>query len=262
MPQLSRPDGATIHWEARGAGPALLVQHSILTATPSTFGALIDDLAADHRVVTVDPRGAGRSSSDRPYDMETDAADAIALIEEIGEPVVTLSFGWAPLPLMVVETRRDYIAGTVMIGATGLVATPDPQSLLDSDSVSAALRQLAKTDPRALQRTVMALGNPQLSEPEMHARLEAQLAYCPAEAWLERADSYLDYDATPACEALGDRLWLVHWPNPLAPGRPMPQLRAGLPKAHVVEIEDGPISRPDLTAAIVREATAALRTLS
>lgn len=259
MPQLSRPDGATIHWVEHGAGPALVVAHSIVTSTPSAFDALLGDLAADHRVVTWDPRGAGRSSRERPYDVETDTADLIALIEQIGAPVATLSFGWQPLPLVVATTRRDYVTTALMIGATGFVANPDPQSLLDSDSVSAAFRQLAKTDPRALERSVMTLGNPQLSEAELHARLEAQLAYRPVEAWLERADSYLAYDSAPACAALGARLWLVHWPNPLSPGRPMPHLRAELPEAHVVEIEDGPISRPDLTAAVVREATAALR---
>ncbi|HEX6714267.1 MAG TPA: alpha/beta hydrolase [Thermoleophilaceae bacterium] len=259
MPELSRPDGATIHWEQRGAGPALLVFHGIVTATPSTFDAVLDDLAADHRVVTVDPRGAGRSSRARPYDRETDTADAVALIEEIGEPVVAIAFGWAPLSLSVAETRRDYIASALMLGTLGFVASGEPQSLLDSDSVSAVVRQLVKADPRALQRTVMTLGNPQLSEAELHARLEAQRAYCPVEVWLERADSYLDYDTAPVCEALGDRLWLVHWPSPLAPGRPIPGLRERLPEAHFVEIEDGPISRPDLSAAVVREATAALR---
>ena len=97
-----------------------------------------------------------------------------------------------------------------------------------------------------------------MTDAEVHERLDAQLAYCPVEAWIARMESYLGRDARPACAALGDRLWMVHWTSPIAPESPVERLRVALPRAHIVETEDGPISRPDLIAAVVREAAASL----
>ena len=259
MPQLSRPDGARIHWEQRGEGPALHILNNILTATPGRFDTLLTDLAADHRVVTWDPRGGGRSSHDRPYDLVTDAADLSALIVEVGEPTVTVSLGMVPTSLVVAELCPELVAAVVMVGALGLSGRTDPDSLLDSQSVSAAFLQMARTDPRGAQRAAIALGNPQLDEAGVRARLAAQLAIYPVESWVERAESYLTYDGSRACAALGSRLWLLHWPNPMSPGRPMKHVRAMFPDAHIVVLEDGPMSRPDLTAAVVRDVTATLR---
>lgn len=126
---------------------------------------------------------------------------------------------------------------------------------------SAAL-QMAQSEPRALLRTWIPLGNPQLTEAEVHERLEAQLAYSPVESWIARAESYLERNTWPACAALGDRLWMVHWTSPIAPESPArraARLQAALPHAHIVETEDGPINRPDLTAAVVRKAAAVAR---
>ena len=265
MPQLSRPDGARIHWDQRGEGPALHVSHSIVTATPSTFDALLTDLAGDHRVVTWDPRGAGRSTHDRPYDLETDVGDLIALIEEVGERTVTISIG-GPVPpaLVVAERRPEPVAAVVVVGAVGLAPSTDtdPESMIDSESVTAAILQMARTDPRGLRRAGIALTNPQLDDAGVRARLEAQLAYCPVEPWVERTESlvrYLSDAASGTCAALGDRLWLVHWEDAVSPGRPMTRMRALFPDVHIVEVEDGPITRPDLTAAVIREVTATLR---
>ena len=257
MPQLNRPDGAQLHWEQRGDGPAVVLVHNPMTSTPSTFEALLSDLTADHCVVTWDTRGVGRSSPERPYDLETDADDLAALIEAVGKPAATMSIGFGPAPLVVATRRPDLVTAVLMIGGIGFSAGDDAQSLLDSDSVTAAFRQMTKTDPRAFQRAAITLGNPQLTEVQVRARLEAQLAYCPIAAWAERVDSYLAFDTGRACAALGDCVWAVHWENPMSPGRPLARTRTLLPDAHIVEIEDGPISRPDLTAAVVREATGA-----
>ena len=58
---------------------------------------------------------------------------------------------------------------------------------------------------------------------------------------------------------MGDRLWVIHFENPLSPCELLKSARELLPKAHIVEAEDGPISRPDITAGVVRRLTAPLR---
>jgi pimeloyl-ACP methyl ester carboxylesterase len=257
---LSRPDGAKIHWEQRGEGPVLYIAHNPMVSMPGNFDALLADLARDHRVVTWDPRGAGQSSGGGPYDLDTDAGDLAALVEKVGLGGVSVSLGYSPAPLELVGTQPELFAAVVLAGFPQF-APPDgddPESLIDSGSVAAATIQMAGIDPRALLRTWMALGNPQLNEAELLERMEAQIAYCPVSAGVPRVESYLSYDASRSCAALGDRLWMIHWENPISADRSLARLRARLPEARIVETEDGPISRPDQTAAVVREVTASL----
>lgn len=57
-----RTAGARIHHEVRGTGPAVLLLGSPMDA--DAFAPLADELAGDHTVVTMDPRGIHRSSVD------------------------------------------------------------------------------------------------------------------------------------------------------------------------------------------------------
>jgi hypothetical protein len=60
--------------------------------------------------------------------------------------------------------------------------------------------------------------------------------------------------------ALGDRLWIVQHEDPLVPTAALDRAQELLPEAHLVEAEDGPISRPDIVAGVVRKITAPVRT--
>lgn len=118
--------------------------------------------------------------------------------------------------------------------------------------------EMMESDPQGLLRTIISMGNPQLSEAGVRERIEQQLAYGSAEAGVERGKAWLAYDATDACAALGRRLWIVHWENPLSPADAFRRVRQRLPEAHLFEVEDGPISRPEVTAEIVRKAADSL----
>ena len=77
--------GARLHCEVRGAGPLLLVVGSPMGS--AEFAPLADALAADHTVVTFDPRGHGRSTIDDPNDdatAEQRADDLVALLDALG----------------------------------------------------------------------------------------------------------------------------------------------------------------------------------
>ena len=54
---------------------------------------------------------------------------------------------------------------------------------------------MLRTNPRALLRTMMSLGNPQLDEPAIRERVDAQLAYSPETVTAERGEGFLSYDA-------------------------------------------------------------------
>ena len=55
---------------------------------------------------------------------------------------------------------------------------------------------MMESNPRGLLRTIISMGNPQLSEAGVQERLEQQLAYGPPEVGVERGKAYLAYDAT------------------------------------------------------------------
>lgn len=77
--------GATLHYEVRGSGPVLAVIGSPMTA--SEFAPVADALAADHTVVTYDPRGLGASPIDDPNQDSTPAlraADVAAILDDLG----------------------------------------------------------------------------------------------------------------------------------------------------------------------------------
>ncbi len=75
-----------LYWEARGSGPAIL----LIAGTPGDggqFDALVDDLGADHLVITYDRRGTSRSARS-PLWSETSVAeqadDAASVLSRVG----------------------------------------------------------------------------------------------------------------------------------------------------------------------------------
>lgn len=79
--------GARLHHEVRGTGPL-----AVLVGTPmdaQAFAPLADLLAADHTVLTLDPRGIGRSpvdDRDATPTIATRADDLAHLIAHVGAP--------------------------------------------------------------------------------------------------------------------------------------------------------------------------------
>ncbi|MFB4273731.1 alpha/beta fold hydrolase [Nonomuraea sp. MTCD27] len=85
-----RVSGATLHYEVRGEGPLLLLIPGG-SGGAASFDGVAGDLAADHTVVTYDPRGMSRSTLDDPeaeQHVAEHADDAYRLLELLspGEP--------------------------------------------------------------------------------------------------------------------------------------------------------------------------------
>jgi pimeloyl-ACP methyl ester carboxylesterase len=260
VPQLQRPDGVEIHWEARGEGPPVVICHASFSL-PSAFEPLIAELEHDHRVVTYDPRGSGQSTRVGPYEIATDATDMEALLEELGEPAVLIGFGEGlHRNVQLGHARPDLVLAAVSSG----VAPLGPQArygqlaggLASSPSVLSALLQLFESDYRSGLRTVVEGGNSQLDDAQVQARIDAVMAYSPRESTVGRIKSWIGYDSRDAARAMGDRLWiLVFQGNLWFPEELVDVLREEVPDAHIEDIPDGPLSRPDTTAAVVRRIT-------
>lgn len=263
MPSLRRDDGVELHWEQSGAGP-LVVIACHWSGYPPVFEPLIDDLVSDHRIVTYDARGTGRSTRQGPHDMLTGAGDLAAIVEQAGEPaaIVTLTDA-CNRAVRVAAARPDLVTAVVAPGTLPIPrgAFEGTQAMISSDGVVDAFMEMLATDYRAAQRTMMTTANPQMTEEEVRQRVDLQVAYCPAGTAVERARAWADDDPLDAARECGSRLWLLWSPDMVGPWFPplhevSKLVGTLLPEAHLEQVADGPVSRPDLTAAIVRRVTA------
>ena len=258
MPKLARDHGAEIHWEERGEGPLVVGAFACL-AHPSVFRTLLGDLAADHRVVTYDPRGCGESSPGGPYDMATDEADLAALLEELGGDAVLIATGDAANRAVRVAARRPELVRAVVApggNPLGRAAFAGSEGYAASDSVIQMTVDLLGTDYRAALRMIVSSTNPQLDEDGVRERVDLQAAYSDQDVTLARLRAWIGDAAPDEALAIGGRLWILEHPfNPWFPLDMIENTRAQLPEAHVEITEDGPLSRPDLTAGVVRGLT-------
>ena len=71
---VSQTTTIDLHHDVRGTGPLLVLVHGLSEST-SSWDPLMDDLAADHRVMRVDLRGHGASPKAGGYRTDEMAAD-------------------------------------------------------------------------------------------------------------------------------------------------------------------------------------------
>ncbi len=267
MPELTRPDGARIHYEFRGEGEPTVLLASYWSWVPGTYADLFDDLAADHRVATYHLRGNGESSKEGPFDMRTDAGDLEALIEEVGGPAMIIATADSSNRAVEVAARRaDLIAAVVCFGAApfALRQFEGLEGMVASQTVVGAFVEMLETNYRGAMRTFMESTNPQMSSSELRERVAFQAEFCGAQAAVDRLRAWLDDDPSEAARALGERLWIFAagdvagaW---LPPGPEVARVtRETLPEAKVIDLEPGPVSNPSGTAEALRRIASTAR---
>ena len=255
MPELERPDGARIHYEVRGEGP-LVVLSLGFAATPATYEGLVADLARDRRVVTWEPRGCGSSSPDGPFDINTDADDLLALIHELGQPAIAYAAGHGvDVSIRAAATDPDAVSALVTPGIVTAMREhlEGTEGFAASQTVTDLLVEQLRRDPRAAVRATTASLNPQLDDDALRARIDETLAYTSPETTLVRVESWLARESPiDDLRALGNRLAIVWHEGDSWQSGAIPRMRELLPEARVIQVEDGPLTRPDLQAEVVR----------
>ena len=257
MPALRRPDGVEIHWDEQGEGPLVLLLHHCFSH-PAVYDGLCQELARDHRVVTYDARGTGQSTRKGPYDLLVDVEDLEALAGELGGGTVALGLGdGRDRAVRVAWSRPDLITAVVGCDATPMGrGVGDVEAPSTSQAVLETVVSLAGSNQRTAMRGLLEFTNPGMTEDDLSRRLDAEVAYSSREALHARAEWFLRKDSGEAARAIRDRLWIAYWESDWTPAVAVEKLHEVLPEARVYPIAAGPISRPDLTAAVVRKVTA------
>jgi hypothetical protein len=124
-----------------------------------------------------------------------------------------------------------------------------------SQGVREAVVELAQSNHRAAMRSVIELTNPGMSKHELRRRLDAEVSYSSPEAFRARAQWFVRTDSVEAARAIRDRLWIAYWESEWTPPEVAESIHDVLPEARVYPVDAGPISRPDLTANVVRKVT-------
>jgi pimeloyl-ACP methyl ester carboxylesterase len=259
MPVVQVSDGVDIHWDVRGDGPLVVIANQFFSEA-WVFEKLTALLAEDHRVVTYDPRGTGPSTRRGPYEIDVDARDLVAVIEAAGPPALVVGMGdGSNRAVHAAAAHPDLIDAVVCaagnpIGATAVEGT---DGLAGSASVLEALMSMMETDYRGALRTMIGTANPGFDEETLRMRVASTCENCPQDVAAERMRSWIGDNALEPARALGDRLWVLEpGGNPWFPIEVARRSRALIPEAHIEEVEDGALSRPEITVEFVRALTA------
>jgi pimeloyl-ACP methyl ester carboxylesterase len=161
--------GARLHYEVRGAGPWVVLVGAPMGA--DAFAPLAGLLAADHTVLTTDPRGVGRSPVDDPEQDSTPelrADDLSRLLAHLGAgPAVAVgSSGGAVSVLALAQAHPEQVAAV-------LAHEPPLSELVDDrDRLRAGTERIIATylaeGSAAAWREFMAVGDIVVPEDDAH----------------------------------------------------------------------------------------------
>jgi hypothetical protein len=130
--------------------------------------------------------------------------------------------------------------------------------MLGSDAVGEMLIQQMTTDARGAARAIITATNSQLSEEELHERVNRLIDYIGEGSAPGRARAWMDDDIREETRALGNRLTVLQMTDtPVFDANLLERVIELFPEASLHTLDAGPLTHPEITAEKVREVTAA-----
>jgi len=267
-------EGARLHYVEQGSGPAIVMIHGLSGQLRNFSYAMLEPLAADHRVILVDRPGSGYSTADD--DGEPGIAEQAAIIARFIETlgierplIVGHSLGGAVALALALE-RPELVRGLALIAPLtqpqdtvpeafkGLAAIPPSMRRLMAQTLGTPMSRLTA------ERTLQAVFAPEVPPADFATRGGGALAQRPANIAAAAADftaAHLEMAAIAA------RYPTLAVPTAILFGRDDPILAATLhgnvtaeaiPGAQITVIDGGhmiPITAPAITTDFVASAS-------
>lgn len=257
MPVFERPDGVQLWWEEQGEGAPAVIFTLGYMSPPGLYAELTAMVAETHRTVVYDLRGCGMSSRDAPITADHDIEDLLAVIEEVGPPVVLVGIGDGGARAARTAARApDQVKAVVTIfgNPLGRAAAEGTSSLAASQSVGDLYGAQLRTDYRGALNSGIG-GVNDYTDAELKARIDDTIAYVPQYAAVERFNYWVGDPTLEECRSLGSKLWMIESPgNEFFSIEISEHARELAPEATVEVVEDGPISAPATAADWIRRA--------
>jgi pimeloyl-ACP methyl ester carboxylesterase len=147
--QYAQVNGINLYYEIHGSGRPLILLHGGLMSG-ETFGPVLSELAAGHRVILPDLQGHGRTADiDRPIDVRLMADDIAALIHHLrlDKPdLVGYSLGGG-VALHTAAKYPDKVRRLVLVSANIRRDAIPPEMLAQQRQVNAAAAEFMKETP-------------------------------------------------------------------------------------------------------------------
>ncbi len=132
-------NGLNMYYEIHGSGDPLVLLHGALSATETSFGALLPELAKNRKVIAVEQQGHGRTADiDRPLTVPQMADDTAALLAHLGierADLVAYSMGSA-VALQLALRRPDLVRKLVLLSVSFDAAGLHPGVLAGIDMMT------------------------------------------------------------------------------------------------------------------------------
>jgi proline iminopeptidase len=118
--RVATAGGTIAGWES-GDGPALLFLHG--GPGMNDYGRLLSGEVAGWRFISFQQRGVAPSTTDGPFTVQQNVADALAVLDDRGvDQAVVLGHSWgAHLALHLAVAHPDRVAGLVIVDGLGVI---------------------------------------------------------------------------------------------------------------------------------------------
>lgn len=118
-------NGLDMYYEVHGTGQPLVLLHGGLSATGTSFGAILPTLAETRQVIAVEQQGHGHTADiDRPLTMEQMAEDTAALLRQLGLTNVDL-LGYSLGAGVAIHVARQHPSVVRKLVLASVSYTPD-----------------------------------------------------------------------------------------------------------------------------------------